>query len=65
MKFYACNEEMFNCERFVTRNTKAPRQFSPQAEIPGSIELLENSLTYEGVQWKKNYTMKRTLFIIQ
>ena len=22
MKFYARNEEMFNCERFVTRNTK-------------------------------------------
>ena len=22
MKFYACNEEMFICERFVTRNTK-------------------------------------------
>ena len=22
MKFYACNEEIFNCERVVTRNTK-------------------------------------------
>ena len=22
MKFYACNEEIFNCERSVTRNTK-------------------------------------------
>ena len=22
MKFYVCNEEIFNCERFVTRNTK-------------------------------------------
>ena len=27
--------------------------FSPLSEIPGSIELLENSLTYEGVQWRK------------
>ena len=28
-------------------------EFSPLSEIPGSIELLENSLTYEGVQWRK------------
>ena len=27
--------------------------FSPLAEIPGSIELMENPLTYEGVQWRK------------
>ena len=27
--------------------------FLPLAEIPGSIELLENSLTCEGVQWRK------------
>ena len=27
--------------------------FSPLSEIPGSTELLENSLTYEGVQWRK------------
>ena len=31
----------------------APCNFSPLSEIPGSIELLENSLTYEGVQWRK------------
>ena len=30
-----------------------PCYFSPLAEISGSIELLENSLTYEGVQWRK------------
>ena len=30
-----------------------PRHFSPLAEIPGSLELLENSLTYEGIQWRK------------
>ena len=30
-----------------------PCYFSPLSEIPGSIELLENSLTYEGVQWRK------------
>ena len=32
---------------------KVPYYFSPLAKIPDSIELLENSLTYEGVQWKK------------
>ena len=31
----------------------SPCNFSPLSEIPGSIELLENSLTYEGVQWRK------------
>ena len=31
----------------------SPCYFSPLSEIPGSIELLENSLTYEGVQWRK------------
>ena len=31
----------------------APCYFSPLSEIPGPIELLENSLTYEGVQWRK------------
>ena len=31
----------------------SPCHFSPLAEIPGSIELLENSLTYEGVEWRK------------
>ena len=31
----------------------SPCHFSPLAEIPGSIELLENSLTYEEVQWRK------------
>ena len=30
-----------------------PCYFSPLSEIPGSIELLENSLTYEEVQWRK------------
>ena len=30
-----------------------PCHFSPLAEIPGSIEHLENSLTFEGVQWRK------------
>ena len=30
-----------------------PCYFSPLSEIQGSIELLENSLTYEGVQWRK------------
>ena len=30
-----------------------PCHFSPQAEIIGSIELLENSLTFEGVEWRK------------
>ena len=30
-----------------------PCNFSPLAEIPGSIEFLENSLTFEGVQWRK------------
>ena len=34
-------------------NTLTPSYFSPLSEIPGSIELLENSLTYEGVQWRK------------
>ena len=33
--------------------TYSPCYFSPLSEIPGSIELLENSLTYEGVQWRK------------
>ena len=32
----------------------SPCYFSSPAEIPGSIELLEISLTYEGVQLKKN-----------
>ena len=31
----------------------SPCYFSPLSEIPGSIELLENSLTYEGVLWRK------------
>ena len=31
----------------------SPCHFSLLAEIPGSKELLENSLTYEGVQWRK------------
>ena len=31
----------------------SPCYFSPLAEIPGPIELLENSLTYEGIQWRK------------
>ena len=30
-----------------------PCHFSPLAEIPGAIDLLENSLTFEGVQWRK------------
>ena len=30
-----------------------PCYFSPLSEIPGSVDLLENSLTYEGVQWRK------------
>ena len=34
-------------------NISTPCCFSPLAEIPGSVELLENSLTYEGVQWRK------------
>ena len=31
----------------------APCHFSPLAEIQGSIALLENPLTFEGVQWRK------------
>ena len=31
----------------------APCHFSPLAEILGPIELLENCLTFEGVQWRK------------
>ena len=34
-------------------SSHSPCYFSPLSEIPGSIELLENSLTYEGVQWRK------------
>ena len=34
-------------------NNFSPCNFSPLADIPGSIELLENSLTFEGVQWRK------------
>ena len=34
-------------------NPHSPCYFSPLSEIPGSTELLENSLTYEGVQWRK------------
>ena len=37
----------------VHGKTDTPCHFSPLAEIPGSAELLENSLTYEGVQWRK------------
>ena len=37
----------------MTKQDSAPCYFSPLSEIPGSIELLENSLTYEGVQWRK------------
>ena len=35
------------------KSVYTPCYFSPLSEIPGSIELLENSLTYEGVQWRK------------
>ena len=34
-------------------NVCSPCNFSPLAEIPGCIELLENSLTFEGVHWRK------------
>ena len=47
-------------DTFSLRNKKvflkypySPCHFSPLAEIPGSKELMENSLTYEGVQWRK------------
>ena len=36
-----------------SKNKETPCYFSPLSEIPGSIELLEKSLTYEGVQWRK------------
>ena len=41
--------------RFSYNNifTLTPCHFSALAEILGSIELLENSLTFEGVQWRK------------
>ena len=38
---------------YYEKFTNSPCNFSPLAEIPGSIELLENSLTSEGVQWRK------------
>ena len=40
-----------------------PCYFSPLSEIPGSIELLENSLTYEGVQWRKIVECLRELCV--
>ena len=43
-----CNSKMDHEELVFT-----PCHFSPLAEIPGSIEFLENSLTFEGVEWRK------------
>ena len=40
-----------------------PCNFSPLSEISGSIELLENSLTYEGVRWRKIVECIRIFFI--
>ena len=39
--------------KYKCYTTQTPCNFSPLSEIPGSTELLENSLTYEGVQWRK------------
>ena len=38
----------------ITGDIITPCHFSPLAEIPDSIELLENSLTSEGVEWRKS-----------
>ena len=43
----------YNTESQSVFLPSTPCYFSPLADIPGSIELLESSLTYEGVQWRK------------
>ena len=47
------NELIFTYNTDHVKWANTPCYFSPLSEIPGSIELLENSLTYEGVQWRK------------
>lgn len=43
------NKFLFNCLKL----SKSPCHSSPLTETPDSMELLENFLTHEGVQWRK------------